>query len=115
MFSLPFIFRNNRPLIDCIESKNYYFEIRFWLENYGIALPSSNKESIILGVDNVTDNFIILLYKYSIYIQREKPPTLKQFKHLLYFYEKIERRMAASKNIMHTHNKKWGKLLNKVN
>ena len=102
--------------VECLEAKNYYFEIRDWLEEYEIALPSSNKENIILGVDGTTENFIILLYKFSIYKQREKQksPSLQQFKNLLKQYEIIEKKVAISKNKIHIHKKKWEKLQNQI-
>ena len=76
-------------------------------------LPVLNKQNIILGVDDMTINFIILLYKYSLYKQREKqkPPSLQQFKNLLKYYELIERKMTINKNKTHIHNKKWGKIV----
>ena len=57
--------------VECIEAKNYYYEIRTWLEGFDVILPSLNKFNILLGVDNELINFIIVLYKYSLYKTRE--------------------------------------------
>ena len=99
--------------VECIEARNYYFEIRNWLGNYGISLPNSNKKNIILGVDKITINFVILLFKYLLYKQREKekPPSLQQFKNVLRQYEFIERKVAINKNKTLIHNKKWEKII----
>jgi len=33
--------------VECIESKNFYFEIRNWLEQYSVNLPQCDKHNII--------------------------------------------------------------------
>jgi len=49
--------------VECIESKNFYFRIRDWLNECDIHLPACNKVNIILGVDDKIIDYIILLYK----------------------------------------------------
>jgi len=53
--------------INCIEAKNYYFTIKEWLKQFGIKLPNLNKVNILLGVDDNFINFVILIYKYSLF------------------------------------------------
>jgi hypothetical protein len=43
--------------------KNYYFEIRSWLEKYSITLSEPNRSNVISG-ENVT-NYAILMYKLT--------------------------------------------------
>ena len=86
--------------INCIEAKNYFFEIRNWLEDYDLYLPACNIENIILGVDDVLVNFIILLYKLSLYKCRDSLKvhvSLALIKNLLKHYINIEQKIALKK------------------
>ena len=69
---------------------------------------------ILLGihVDNVLANFIILIYKYSLYKHREKEilPSVELFKNMIHNYERIERIIAGSRNKIEIHRKKWRNL-----
>ena len=58
--------------IECTEAINYYIQVKNWLRSFGVFLPELNKFDILLGVDDVLVNFVILLYKYSLYRSREK-------------------------------------------
>lgn len=99
--------------MECIETKKLYFEIRNWLGTYNVNvyLPEINKVNvnIILGVDDVTTNFIILLFKYCLYKGRDskRAPSLSFFQNLLSHYEKIELVVAKTKNLIDKHNDKW--------
>jgi len=101
--------------IECEEAKRYYITICNWLyEEYNISLPALDKSNILLGihVDNVLANFIILIYKYSLYKHREKEivPSIELFKNMLHNYEQIERIIAGSRNKIEIHRKKWRNL-----
>lgn len=103
--------------VDCIESKNFYFEIRNWLEEFDIDLPVCNKANIILGIDDELANFIILLYKFTLYKQREKQKaylSISFFKNTVRQYRTIEYKAALNKNKINCHTKKWKKLINFV-
>ena len=95
--------------VECIETKNLYFQIRVWLGTYNVYLPEISKVNIILGVDDITTNFIILLFKYCLYKGRDskRPPSLPFFQNLLCHYEKIELLVAKTKNLIDKHNDKW--------
>ena len=95
--------------MECIESKNFYFDIRNWLLDFEIVLPECNKTNIILGVDDNTLNYIILMYKLQLYKAREKRivPNVRLFKNLLRYNQKIENKLARQ-NI--TNRRKWEKL-----
>ena len=95
--------------VECIESKNFYFDIRNWLLDFEIVLPECNKTNIILGVDDNTLNYIILMYKLQLYKAREKRivPNVRLFKNLLRYNQKIENKLARQ-NI--TNRRKWEKL-----
>jgi len=98
--------------VECIDSKNYYLEIRSWLEKYNITLPESNRSNIILGIEENVSNYVILMYKLTIYKAREKGkvPSLSLFKNFLVYSEKIEYMVAMAKNKLFSHIKKWEKL-----
>jgi len=99
--------------IECTEAKNYYIQIKNWLKEYSsVQLPESNKFNILLGVEDVVVNFIILLYKYSLYNARQNKGSvsLLLFINLIKKYEYIERIVAGSRNKNTYHEKKWEKL-----
>jgi hypothetical protein len=103
--------------IECEEAKSYYIEICEWLyKEYNISLPALDKSHILLGIDKVLVNFIILIYKYSLYKHREKKILLsiELFKNMLHSYERIERIIAGSRNKIEIHRKKWNNLSNAV-
>ena len=97
--------------IECTEA-NYYIQIKNWLRSFGVFLPELNKLDILLGVDDVLVNFVILLYKYSLYRSREKNnmPSLLLFTNIIQKYEQIERKIARSRNKIAYHEKKWKRL-----
>jgi hypothetical protein len=96
----------------CIKTKNLYFEIRDWLEKFDLFLPESNTYNIILGVDDLTINFVILMFKLILFKKREneKIPNIGIFALFLKSFEIIERKAAQTKNNMPQHLKKWQKL-----
>ncbi len=104
--------------MDCIESKNFYFEIRNWLINQAqLILPPLSVSTAILGVDNTTlnadiINFILLVYKLLLFKRRDKyaPPSLQLFILYLKHYEKIEKRVSKRRNKEGIHLRKWAKL-----
>ena len=99
--------------IECIKAQKYYFEIQKWIEQFGIDLPALNKFNILLGVDDILVNFVILIYKYTLYKAKKNAflVSLNSFKNELFMYEYIERRIAKSrKNILY-HQNKWNKLI----
>ena len=55
-----------------MQSKQLYFQIKNWIEKVDIALPKSNSVDIILGVDEKMTNYIILMFKISLYKAKEK-------------------------------------------
>jgi len=77
------------------------FKIQNWLERFNIRLPEVNKVNIILGIDDNVSNFIILIYKLSLYKAREngKVPSLSLFKNSLKHYEYIENKVAKAKQV----------------
>ena len=85
--------------VEYIKSKNNYFQISKWFEKTSCQLQELNKTNIILEVDDITKNFIILIYKLSLYKSREtsKVPSLSMFKNQLKPYEFIERGIAIKK------------------
>merc|ERR1711872_20349 len=97
--------------VECIESKNFYFDIRNWLLKFDIFLPECNKLNIILGVDDTMLNYILLLYKMCLYKAREKGkiPNLIMFKNCLKHNEKIEYKLAKEKDVVPKHKNKWNK------
>ena len=98
--------------VECIESKNFYFDIRNWLLKFDIFLPECNKLNIILGVDDTMLNYILLLYKMCLYKAREKRkiPNLIMFKNCLKHNEKIEYKLAKEKDVVPKHKNKWNKI-----
>ena len=99
--------------VDCIESKNLYFEISEWLKSFDIIMPPCSKRNIIVGVDDVLINFIILLFKLYLYQLRGKNNiyiSVSMFKYLVLRYNKIEEKVALNRNKIEIHKKKWDKL-----
>ena len=99
--------------IECTEAINYYIEIENWLRSFGVFLPELNKLDILLGVDDVLVNFVILLYKYSLYRSREKNNMLSLllFTNIILKYEQIERKIARSRNKIAYREKKMEKII----
>jgi len=103
--------------VDCIESKNFYFGIRYWLSKFTIVLPQCNIENIILGV--TPDQNIVMvnqiLYSYKLLLYKFRPaghvPTLELFINHLRSLETIEYKIASSNDRVSYHLKKWQNLL----
>ena len=103
--------------VDCIESKNFYFDIRIYFENFGVIIPESNYQNIILGVDEPIINFIILHFKIVIYKFREKRkrPSLNYFLNILRQNRIIEYKIAKRNNVLEKHRRKWVKIEQALN
>lgn len=85
------------------------------MESYRILLPSCNIENVIFGVDDQLTNFILLIYKFILYKNRNSSNTkltLSIFKNTLKQYKRIEYKVALNKQKIESHNKKWEKLAN---
>ena len=99
--------------VQCIETKNLYFEIRDWIKSFGILLPSCNNENIIFGVDDQLINFILLVYKLILFKTRNKSNivlSISIFKNTLKLYKTIEWKVALNKQKVEIHNKKKERL-----
>ena len=103
----------------CVDSKNFYFEVRSWLSaGAGIHLPPLELQIVLFGVEKDFPNaqivnFVLLLYKLVLYNVRKlaRQPTLNHFKTTLKKYEQIEYRVAKNQNKHYQHIEKWGQLL----
>ena len=75
-------------------------------------MPESNLINLILGVDDTIVNYILLSFKIFLYKSRDKGkiPSLFLFKNYLKQNEKIEHKMAKSKDIILKHSNKWRKI-----
>ena len=100
--------------VTCPESKNLYFRIVHWLNNFGICLPEQKYCNIILGVDEPPPvNHILSLHKIPIYKARESGliPTLQHFKNVVEDTKFIEYKIALKQGKLEIHYNKWEKLL----
>ena len=99
--------------VDCLETRNFYFKCKSWLEQNEINFPELNFKNILLGSDSgIMENMLLLLFNSLLYVARIKfkVPTLKEFQHQLILQEKIEYIIAESKSKIFKHLKKYEKI-----
>lgn len=103
--------------IECMESKNFYFQIKTWLYQFDIILPELNIANIILGVESkkceALINQILIIYKLLLYKYRSqgKIPTLHLFLNHLRLTQTIEYKIALKRGKLVNHLSKWEKLI----
>lgn len=108
--------------VTCNQSKQFWSSLNIWWEqNFQQKIPLSTKD-IILGIENTTDNnvlmwlnIIILHGKYYISIQKYRKNQI----HFTYFLKYLKNYLEGEKLIASLENrdyfgKKWGELYNKV-
>ncbi|RUA06763.1 MAG: hypothetical protein DSY43_01265 [Gammaproteobacteria bacterium] len=101
--------------VECVESKNLYFEMKNHFKDFGINLPECNLNNIILGVDDLVVNYILICFKILLYKSRDKGkiPSFTLFKNILNHNKNIEYKMAQQK-IFYQNIKANGKKLDRL-
>ena len=94
-------------------SRIFYIGIKNWLKEANLKLPELSLENIILGrSENVMEDFLLLLYKYLLFLTKCKGelPNIKKYQFKLLEYEKLEYRIAEKSSKLHFHLEKYENL-----
>ena len=100
----------------CHVTKTFYCRINDYLRQCNVVLPELTEQFVLYGVTDITDGHnrklvqhINILYKEIVFKCRDNNSdlTLTHFKARMSNLEKIERRIAISRNKLHVHLDKW--------
>ena len=100
----------------CHVTKTFYCRINDYLRQCNVVLPELTEQFVLYGVTDITDGHnrklvqhINILYKEIVFKCRDNNSdlTLIHFKARMSNLEKIERRIAKSRNKLHVHLDKW--------
>ena len=100
----------------CHVTKTFYCRINDYLRQCNVVLPELTEQFVPYGVTDITDGHnrklvqhINILYKEIVFKCRDNNSdlTLIHFKSRMSNLEKIERRIAISRNKLHVHLDKW--------
>ena len=105
-------------LFNCNITKTFWQLLSSWLNEQKITSISLTMESVVFGVFNVAEDFlilnhVILLAKFYIYKCKlnNTPPSLNVFIAKIKATYQIEQKIAAARDKLVKHYQKWNKLL----
>ena len=105
-------------LLECRITSALWLQVQSWSTGV-ITLPDLSPKIIYFGINSGTfgnlflNSHIILLYKKFLYDYRNDACriSLRSFQHYLFRIQETEKKIAARKNKLTCHHKKWDNLL----